>query len=156
MPFVADTFGAVRGDAGSFVGTVISRNTEALEPLLPHEAGQAVWSAVTGAAVYRAASQLSRAASLDSPADMPLALLDLASARAHRNDVNEDAGTPPPRTGDMGTTTPPLPSPVSLVGGSPPTPRHPVAEAAVHLLASVLDPQIPADKRAPRGLFSAT
>ena len=102
MPFVADTFGAVRSDARSFVGTIIQRKGEAFTPLLPHEAGQAIWSAVSGAAVHRAASQLSRAALTDNPADMPLALLDLTSVRAL---VNEAAGTPQLQPKDMGTTT---------------------------------------------------
>ena len=136
MPFVADTFGAVRSDARSFVGSIISRKTEAFAPLLPHEAGQAFWSAVTGAAVYRASSQLSRAASLDCPAEMPLALLDLASVRSLRANVNEAAGTPQPRSRDMGTSTPPLPSPVSMVASSPLAPGH-LAEGAGGLLHSV-------------------
>ena len=119
MPFVTDTFGAVRSDARSFVSSVIKRKGESFAPLLPHEAGQAIWSAVSGAAVYRAASQLSRTALLDSPAEMPLALLDLTSVRALRTTELEAAGTPQPQRRDMGTSLPPLPSPVSLAAGSP-------------------------------------
>ena len=138
MPFVADTFGAVRSDARSFVGTIIQRTGEAFTPLLPHEAGQAIWSAVSGAAVHRAASQLSRAALTDNPADMPLALLDLTSVRALRAPVNEAAGTPQPQPKDMGTSTHPLPSPLSVAAGSPMAPDRSGSEGL--MLDSVLAP----------------
>ena len=129
MPFVADTFGAVRSDARSFVGTIIQRKEEAFTPLLafPTKLGRR-FGARSGAAVHRAASQLSRAALTDNPADMPLALLDLTSVRALRAPVNEAAGTPQPQPKDMGTSTHPLPSPLSVAAGSPMPPTAPAAE----------------------------
>ena len=80
MPFAADTFGALRGDARSFVSSVIHRKTETFPPMELFEVGQAVWSAVSGAAVQRAATQLSRVSILDCHLDMPLRVLDLRTA----------------------------------------------------------------------------
>ena len=93
---------------------------------------------MSGAAVHRAASQLSRAALTDNPADMPLALLDLTSVRARRAPVNEAAGTPQPQPKDMGTSTPPLPSPLSVAAGSPMAPDRSGSEGL--MLDSVLAP----------------
>ena len=44
MPFVADTIGAVRSDARSFVGSVISRKTEAFAPPTKRGRRSGAWS----------------------------------------------------------------------------------------------------------------
>ena len=106
LPFAADTFGAVRSDARSFVNTIIYRKCDAFAPLEPHQVGQHIWSAISSAAVQRAATQLARAEARDNPAGMPLGCLDLQGARAasERMDLIRDAEA------DMGTITSPLPS----------------------------------------------
>ena len=67
-------------------------------PMEQLEVGQAVWSAVSGAAVQLAATQLSRASILDCPFDMPLRVLDLRTAPGVRH---AGAEVPPPQEEDV-------------------------------------------------------
>lgn len=77
---------------------------------------------------------------MDKTADLPLALLDLASVRGHRTDVID---------GNMGTNTPLLPGP-----RSPRLERYPVTS---RMQARASWPRcLTGEKWVPRGLFSAT
>ena len=66
QPFVADTFGALRSDARSFVTRFIKNYHHRIAPNNA-EAGKAVWSAISGAVVSRAAQQLNILSITDSP-----------------------------------------------------------------------------------------
>jgi hypothetical protein len=59
LPFVADTYGALRADARSFVGKLIDSLTEKSKHQPEGKLGLQVWQAISAAAVSRAARQLS-------------------------------------------------------------------------------------------------
>ena len=80
-PFVADTFGALHAGARTLISALMARNAARFFPLTPAAAGRAIWSAVTAAAVARAAVQINRHRLLDSPAGINLQCLDHATTR---------------------------------------------------------------------------
>ena len=73
MPFAADTFGALRSDARSFIRSLIHRKAGAYASQGPYEVGQAVWRVVSGAAVKMAVFSWSRF-KCGLPLNMPLGL----------------------------------------------------------------------------------
>jgi hypothetical protein len=81
QPFVCDVFGAVRCDARRLIATLINKKL-ALAPMeRPSEVGKRFWSAVTSAALARAAVQLARLTALDSADLCPDGVLGLHTAR---------------------------------------------------------------------------
>ena len=80
-PFVADTFGAFHCNARALVSRLISRHHGKFLPLTEAEVGKAVWSAVSSAAVGRAAMQLGRLTVADKPMGLPIDALDLQTSR---------------------------------------------------------------------------
>ena len=81
MPFVVDTFGAIRVDARQLISQFIWKKGIHFFPLTQAVAGRAIWSAVTAAAVARAAKEICRHQTIDRPAGLPTACLDLPTAR---------------------------------------------------------------------------
>ena len=80
QPFVCDVFGAIRSDARKLISTLINKRL-ALAPMeRPTEVGKRFWSAVTSAALARAAVQLARLTALDSAGLCPGGVLALRVA----------------------------------------------------------------------------
>ena len=67
QPFVADTYGALRTNARSFISHFIQKNHHKFYPLDEADAGRAIWSTVSAAIISRAAQQLCKLALTDSP-----------------------------------------------------------------------------------------
>ena len=87
MPFVADCYGALRCDARTFIGRFIHRYSDRFFPLNETEAGKAIWSAVSSAAISRAAFELGRLTAADRPFGMPVDVLDLQTSRMRRSTI---------------------------------------------------------------------
>ena len=83
LPFVADTFGALRCDARDFIRQVIARRSARFAPMTPADAGRSIWSAISAAAISRAGTELARLANLDSPLNMPIAALSSPGPLQH-------------------------------------------------------------------------
>ena len=81
QPFVCDVFGAIRSDARKLITTLIQKRLLRNPSERPAEVGKRFWSAVTTAAVARAAVQLARLATLDCSELCPEGLLSLRTAR---------------------------------------------------------------------------
>ena len=58
MPFVADTYRAIRSDAREFVGRLLAAGEAPDGPQRPAERNRSAWSAVATAVIARAAHQL--------------------------------------------------------------------------------------------------
>ena len=80
QPFVADTFGALRSNARTFVTRFIKNYHHRIADD-EQQAGKAVWSAISAAAISRAAQQLGRLTIADNPLGMPLNGLALQTSR---------------------------------------------------------------------------
>ena len=106
QPFVADTYGALRYDARNLISRLISRHHARFFPLSEAEAGSAVWSAISAAAVSRAAFQLGRLMTMDNPNGMPLHTLNLSTSRQ----AISTATLPPQQHHSMGIVHPFQPS----------------------------------------------
>ena len=78
---MADTYGAIRTDARALVSRLIHRHHQRFFPLTEAEVGKAVWSAVSSAAISRAACQLGRLTIVDNPLGMSINTLDLSTCR---------------------------------------------------------------------------
>ena len=81
QPFVRDVFGAIRSDARKIISTFINKRLTLSPMERPAEVGKRFWSAVTSAALARAAVQLARLPALDSAGLCPGGVLALRTAR---------------------------------------------------------------------------
>ena len=81
QPFVADVYGAVRCDARGLITRFIKRFHHRFFPEDEAAAGQAIWSAISSAALSRAAMQLGRLSAADKPMGMAVNMLDLQTSR---------------------------------------------------------------------------
>ena len=111
LPFVGDTYGALRTDARNFVSSFISRYAAKFEPLTVMKAARAIWSTVSAATVARSAMQLSRLATIDKPFGSDVHSLDLLTARsAQTAHASVSASHPASPSVNMGIEPPLLPS----------------------------------------------
>ena len=81
VPFVCDVFGAIRSDARQIVSILINKRLNLTPTERPAEVGNQYWSAVTAAAVGKAAVTLAKLAAVDSVGLCPMGVLSLQTAR---------------------------------------------------------------------------
>ena len=93
LPFVADTFGAIRSDARALVSKIIKKFGTRSLLRSEADAGAAIWSAITSAVMARVAMQLGRLSLLGQPLGMSVNGLDFYTSRGPT--AHSISGTPP-------------------------------------------------------------
>ena len=111
LPFVADTFGALRYDTRRFIASVITRRAHRFAPLTAQEAARTIWSSLSAAALLRAAGQLARHTAIDQPLSLPLGALGEQPGPEARRQPNPSPAPASPQHPE----TPPPPDSIQLL-----------------------------------------